>query len=128
MEFALLLVLQLFFLLVVIQFMIICVADSINTYSSFVGARAQAVHKSPQLASAFWVMRVYNAPMWRIPPLVTSPDESSVVSRYSVPLEMAGEIRDAIREVSNLRLRRPAVLFVTSDLFCQHSHFSLSLS
>lgn len=109
-EFALLLVIQLFFFLMVVQFVIIAVADSVNTYSGHVAARANAVHRSPFLAATIWNSRVYRAPRWRIPPLVRREGRHTVVSTQYIPLEMPGVAR-ALSPTRTLALRARTTIY-----------------
>ena len=87
-EFALLLVVQLFMFLIPLQFMIVAFADSVNAYSGHLAARSNAVHQDCQAAAARFFKRVYGRPDWQTPPAIERLGRDTCLSLDEVPLDM----------------------------------------
>jgi len=87
-EFALLLVVQLFMFLIPLQFMIVAFADSVNAYSGHLAARSNAVHQDYRTATARFFKRVYGTPKWQVRPAIERLGRDTCLSLDEVPLDM----------------------------------------
>lgn len=87
-EFALLLVVQLFMFLMPLQFMIVAFADSVNAYSGHLAARSSAVHENYRAATAQFFERVYGTPEWQTAPTISRLGPDTCLSEDEVPLDL----------------------------------------